>query len=100
MKALITSTLLVGSLLISSSAISQKLSLNQYYGDYLTTEVTKISTVEDLQKVKTGNISLSQYYAEYCADNDTPTQTKASTKTSSRTAPTNTCENHYAEYQN
>ncbi len=99
MKILIKTLVLTGSLLISAAAMSQSLSLNEYYSDYLTAENS--STLITEQKADSAavsdKLSLSEYYAEYCADKASPSQALEVTS-NTKTEAVNTCENYYAEY--
>ena len=67
MKIVIKTLVLTGSLLISASTMSQSLSLNEYYSDYLTAENSNtLVTEQKLDNVAaTDKLSLSEYYAEY-----------------------------------
>ncbi len=98
MKTLTISTLLIIGTLVSANAMSQKISLDEYYSEYLAFEKTQTVISQSTNKIKAGTISLSEYYAEYCTGNDTPTQSKVVTGSTSRTDAVNTCDNHYAEY--
>ena len=99
MKTLIKSVLLASGLSMSVVAASQTLSLDEYYSDYLTADNQENTSVSSSTNRSAANkILLTEYYAEYCADNDTPIASQAAAPTANQTEPTNTCDNHYAEY--
>jgi len=99
MNTLIKSVLLASSLSMSAVAISQTLSLDEYYSDYLTTENQESTSVStSINSSAANKILLTEYYAEYCADNDTPIASQAAAPLANKTEPTNTCDNYYAEY--
>lgn len=99
MKTLIKTLVLTSGLSMSAVAMSQSLSLDEYYSDFLTadTNTTVASEYNSDGVAVSDKLSLPEYYAEYCVDKASPSQAvyKAS---NTQTEAANSCNNYYAEY--
>ncbi|MCU7801438.1 MAG: hypothetical protein KZQ70_15235 [gamma proteobacterium symbiont of Lucinoma myriamae] len=99
MKTLIKTVVLTSGLSISAAAMSQSLSLDEYYSDFMTAD-TNAATASEYNSdsvAVSDKLSLPEYYAEYCVDKASPSQAVYKSS-NTQTEAANTCNNYYAEY--
>lgn len=99
MKTLIKTLVLTSGLSMSAVVMSQSLSLDEYYSDFLTADTNTIVTLKYSSDgvAVSDKMSLPEYYAEYSVDKASPSQAVYESS-NTHTEAANSCNNYYAEY--